>query len=188
MRNIVSFLSDASIVLLIALMVATFSLGVFQGKSVKTIMNHYADALKDITLILLIIGSAGALKQVLTDSGVSQEIATGMQHFHLPPLVLGWLIAAIIRIAIGSATVAGLTAAGIIAPVVVQSGVQPELMVLSVGAGSLVCSHVNDSGFWLCKEYFNLSMKDTFRTWTLMETIVAFVGLGGVLLLEKFTN
>lgn len=181
-----SFLADASIVLLIALMLATITLGTAQGKNIKQIMHYYGEALKDITLILLIIGSAGALKQVLTDSGVSNEIAAGMQYFNLPPLVLGWLSAAIIRIAVGSATVAGLTAAGIIAPIMTQGTVNPELMVLSIGAGSLVCSHVNDSGFWLYKEYFNLSMKDTFRSWTLMETIVAFVGLGGVLILDRF--
>ncbi len=137
-------------------------------------------------MILLIIGSAGALKQILTDSGVSKEIAESMQYLQLPPLVLGWLIAALIRIAVGSATVAGLTAAGIIAPLVAQGGVDPNLMVLSIGAGSLVCSHVNDSGFWLFKEYFNLNMKDTFRSWTLMETIVAIVGLGSVLVLDLF--
>jgi Gnt-I system high-affinity gluconate transporter len=181
-----SFLSDASIVLLISLIVSTYTLGLAQGKGMKQVMHYYGEAIKDVTLILLIIGSAGALKQVLTESGVSKEIAESMQHIQLPPLVLGWLIAALIRIAVGSATVAGLTAAGIVAPLVLQSGVNPNLMVLSVGAGSLVCSHVNDSGFWLFKEYFNLSMKDTFRSWTLMETIVAFVGLGAVLVLDLF--
>lgn len=181
-----AFLADASVVLLISLLVSTYTLGLAQGKKMKEIMHYYGEALKDITLILLIIGSAGALKQVLTDSGVSKEIAAGMQHLQLPPLLLGWLIAAIIRIAVGSATVAGLTAAGIIAPLVLQSGVNPNLMVLSIGAGSLACSHVNDSGFWLFKEYFNLNMKDTFRSWTMMETIVAIVGLGGVLLLDIF--
>jgi Gnt-I system high-affinity gluconate transporter len=182
----VTFLSDASIVLLLSLLIATLTLGIGQGKSIKQVMHFYAESLKDITLILLIVGSAGALKQVLTDSGVSNEIAAAMQYLSLPPLVLGWLIAAIIRIAVGSATVAGLTAAGIIAPIMAQGGVTPELMVLSIGAGSLVCSHVNDSGFWLYKEYFNISMRDTFRTWTLMETIVAFVGLAGVLILDRF--
>lgn len=181
-----TFLSDASIVLLLSLLVSTYTLGLAQGRPMKQLMHQYGEALKDITLILLIIGSAGALKQVLTDSGVSKEIAAGMQNLKLPPLVLGWLVAALIRIAVGSATVAGLTAAGIIAPLVVPSGVNPNLMVLSIGAGSLVCSHVNDSGFWLFKEYFNLSMKDTFRSWTMMETIVAFIGLGGVLMLDLF--
>jgi len=94
------------------------------------------------------------------------------------------MIAAIIRVCVGSATVAGLTTAGIISPLLAQSDVNPNLMVLSIGAGSLFCSHVNDSGFWLFKEYFNLSIKDTIRTWTAMESIVAVVGLGGVLVLN----
>jgi Gnt-I system high-affinity gluconate transporter len=102
--------------------------------------------------------------------------------------VLGWLIAAIIRVCLGSATVAGLTAAGIILPLMKSSHVDPNLMVLSVGAGSLMFSHVNDGGFWLFKEYFNLSIKDTLRSWSIMETIVALVGLGGVLLLNLFVG
>src|SRR5205085_5304720 len=97
---------------------------------------------------------------------------------------LAWLIAAVIRISVGSATVAGLTTAGIIAPVMSQTNVDPNLMVLSIGAGSLACSHVNDSGFWLFKEYFNLSINDTLRSWTMMETIIAVVGLVGVMLLN----
>ncbi len=102
----------------------------------------------------------------------------------MEPLLLGWLIAAVIRVCIGSATVAGLTAAGLLAPVVLQANVNPNLMVLAVGAGSLMFSHVNDGGFWLFKEYFNLSIKDTIRSWSMMESIVAIVGLIGVLLLN----
>lgn len=185
-KSWLQFFSDPSILLLLSLLIALYTLGMAQGKSIKTVMQSFADAMKDVTPLLLIIGGAGALKQVLVDSGVSNQIATSMSGLNLPPLVLGWLIAALIRIAVGSATVAGLTAAGIIAPLVAQGGVTPELMVLSVGAGSLVCSHVNDSGFWMYKEYFNLSIKDTFRSWTLMETIVAFAGLGGVLVLDRF--
>jgi Gnt-I system high-affinity gluconate transporter len=135
-------------------------------------------------MILLIIGGAGALKQVLTDSGVSKEIALALQSLQMEPLLLGWLIAAVIRVCIGSATVAGLTAAGLLAPVVLQANVNPNLMVLAVGAGSLMFSHVNDGGFWLFKEYFNLSIKDTIRSWSMMESIVAIVGLIGVLLLN----
>ena len=135
-------------------------------------------------MILLIITGAGALKQVLSDSGVSQVIATALQTVPIHPLVLGWLMAASIRASIGSATVAGLTTAGIILPLMVQTHTNPNLMVLAVGAGSLMFSHVNDGGFWLFKEYFNLSMKDTFRSWSLMEIIVGLVGLAGVLLLN----
>jgi Gnt-I system high-affinity gluconate transporter len=102
------------------------------------------------------------------------------------PLVLGWLIALVLRVCLGSATVAGLTAAGIVAPVVASTGTDPSLMVLAVGAGSLMCSHVNDSGFWMFKEYMGLSLKDTFRSWTLMETLVGLFGLLFVLLLSLF--
>ena len=170
--------------MLIALAVATYTLGIKQGKTIKDIMSLYADAVKDISMILLIIGSAGALKQVLTDSGVSEQIASQLNGIHIQPLVLAWLIAAIIRVCVGSATVAGLTTAGIIAPLIIPTHANPNLMVLSIGAGSLFFSHVNDSGFWLFKEYFNLSIKDTIRSWSAMETIIALVGLVGVLLLN----
>jgi len=141
---------------------------------------------KDIALILLIVAGSGALKEILIDSGVGDEIAKSIQSVNLNPLFLGWLIAAIVRVSIGSATVAGLTAAGIIAPTLGLTQTNPNLMVLAVGAGSLMFSHVNDAGFWLYKEYFNLSMKETFLSWSLMETIVSFSGLIGVFILEAF--
>jgi Gnt-I system high-affinity gluconate transporter len=183
-EKIIAFFAEPAIVMLISLAYATYKLGTRQGKKIKEIMTLYADSVKDIAVILLIIGSAGALKQVLIDSGVSGQIAAQINGINVHPLVLAWLIAAIIRICVGSATVAGLTTAGIIAPVIAQSNVDPNLMVLSIGAGSLACSHVNDSGFWLFKEYFNLSIKDTVRSWTMMETIIAVVGLAGVMLLS----
>jgi Gnt-I system high-affinity gluconate transporter len=182
--DIFSFVAEPSIVMLIALTFATFTLGTGMGMSMKKVMDIYVEAVKDVSIILLIVSGAGALKQVFTESGVSGQIAAMLQGWTINPLVLGWLIAAIIRVAMGSATVAGLTTAGIIAPVIAQTGVDPNLMVLSIGAGSLMFSHVNDAGFWLFKEYFNLSIKDTIRSWSLMETIVAIVGLGGVLILD----
>lgn len=181
-----AFFGNAMIVMLLALVVATFSLGLSTGMSIKKIMLVYESAVKDVAMILLIIGGAGAFKEVLTASGVSNEIAQALHHWPLHPLFLAWIIAAIIRICIGSATVAGLTTAGIVAPMVLQGGVNPNLMVLSIGAGSLMFSHVNDGGFWLFKEYFNLSVRDTIRSWSLMETIVAIVGLGGVMLMSMF--
>ncbi len=184
--RIISFIGNPDVVMIIALAVATYTLGVKQGISIKNVMVIYADAVKDIAVILLIIGSSGALKQVLTDSGVSGQIASQLNGVDISPLVLAWIIAAIIRICIGSATVAGLTTAGILAPIITGSHVNPCLMVLSIGAGSLACSHVNDSGFWLFKEYFNISIKDTFRSWTLMESIISVVGLVGVLILNLF--
>jgi Gnt-I system high-affinity gluconate transporter len=137
-------------------------------------------------MILLIMGGAGALKQILLDSGVSHEIAVQLSTLDVHPLVLGWMIACIIRLCVGSATVAGLTAAGIIAPMLTTMNIDPNLMVLAVGAGSLMFSHVNDTGFWMFKEYFNLGIKDTIRSWSLMETIVSVAGLIGVMIINRF--
>lgn len=185
LKNISSFIGDPSVVMLVALIISTFSLGTATGKSMTAVMNSYSDAVKDVVMILLIIGGAGALKEVLTQSGISNEIAIALQGLHMQPLLLGWLIAAIIRVCVGSSTVAGLTTAGIIMPLMHQPGVDANLMVLSIGAGSLMFSHVNDPGFWMFKEYFNLTMKDTLRSWSLMETLVSVVGLLGVLLLNR---
>lgn len=188
LKAVIDFLSDPSIILLIAIAVATWSLGLRCGMSVKKIMKIYEEAVKDIAMILLIVAGAGALKEIFIDSGVSMQIAGVLQQWPVHPLVLGWLMAAIIRVCLGSATVAGLTAAGIILPLMTKMHVDPNLMVLSVGAGSLFFSHVNDGGFWLFKEYFNLSIKDTIRSWSVMETIVSLVGLVGVLLLNLFIH
>lgn len=186
LQNIIAFFSDPVIVMLISLLIITYTLGISNGSTLKNIMNSYGDAVKDVALILLIVAGAGALKQVFIDSGVSNEIGNLLQGLSINPLVLGWLIAAIIRVCLGSATVAGLTAASIILPVMSQANVNPNLMVLSIGAGSLMFSHVNDSGFWMFKEYFNISIKDTIRSWSLMESIIAVIGLFGVLILNLF--
>lgn len=177
------FVSHPSVVMLLALAYATVSLGLRQS-GMKTLMAHYTEAIRDIAPILLIVAGAGALKEVFVVSGVSTDLVAGLQDSNIHPLVLGWLIAGIIRVSIGSATVAGLTAAGILAPVMGQISADPNLMVLAVGAGSLLFSHVNDSGFWMYKEYFNLSIRDTILSWSVMETIVALVGLLAVLVLD----
>lgn len=188
-KNIIAvcaFVSEPSILMLIALITATFAIGFRTGKSMKELMSAYAESVKDIAMILLIFGGAGSFKQILSDSGVSNEIANALQSLHLQPLILAWLIAAIIRVCVGSATVAGLTTAGIVLPMMNQPGINPSLMVLSIGAGSLMFSHVNDIGFWMFKEYFNLSVKDTIRSWSVMESIVSVIGLMGVLLFNLF--
>ncbi len=177
-------LAEPAVVMLLSVLVATASLGLARGRPLAAVMDGYGLAVKDIAAILLIIAGAGALKQVLVASGASQEIAASLRGTGLPPLVLGWLLAALIRVCLGSATIAGLTAAGVMLPLLAHSPVNPNLLVLAIGAGSLAASHVNDAGFWLFKEYFNLSVKDTLRSWTMMETIVAVVGLAGVLVLD----
>ncbi|GAB3867128.1 gluconate transporter [Hymenobacter segetis] len=179
-----AFLADPGVVMMLSVGVATFSLGRSQGKSMTSVMETYGEALRDVALLLLIIGGAGALKEVLVESGAGQAIAAGLNGTGLPPLLLGWLLAGLIRVCLGSATVAGLTAAGVMLPTMAHSTVNPNLMVLAIGAGSLLFSHLNDSGFWLFKQYFNLSIRDTLRSWSAMETIVSVVGLLGVLVLD----
>ncbi len=180
----VAFIGQPTVVLLVSLIYATFSLGVVGRMNLKALMQAYGTSLRDVSAILLILAGAGALKQVFVDSGVSEQLAAWLQIIPLQPLILGWLIATAIRVALGSATIAGLTAASIVAPIVTARHVDPNLMVLSIGAGSLMCSHVNDAGFWLFKEYFNLNLRDTFRSWTLMESLAGTVGLVGVLVLN----
>jgi len=178
------FISDPSVVMLISLTWATVSLGTHMSRKIGAIMEEYGAAVKDIALVILIIAGSGAFKQVLVESGVSQQIAVGLQGWQANPLFLGWMIAAIIRLSVGSATVAALTAAGIIGPMVGDGLVDPNLMVLAIGSGSLIFSHFNDGGFWLVKEYFNLSVKQTLQSWSLIETIVSVMGLLGVLALD----
>jgi Gnt-I system high-affinity gluconate transporter len=176
-RDIVGFIGQPAVVLTLCLIYATFSLGVLRGIAVPAQMQRYGDSLKDVAGILLILAGAGALKQVFVDSGVSGELGGWLESLPLHPLVLGWLIAMVIRVALGSATIAGLTAAGLIQPMMATAHVDPNLMVLAIGAGSLMFSHVNDPGFWLFKEYFNLTLKETLLSWTLMESLVGVVGL-----------
>ncbi|WP_339874695.1 gluconate:H+ symporter [uncultured Algoriphagus sp.] len=183
---LIAFVADPGIVMLVSVLIATYTLGLNRNFSMKEIMDLYTVATKDIAMILLIVAGAGALKQIFTDTGVSLVIAEGLQSWDIHPLILAWIITAIIRVCVGSATVAGLTTAGIIAPLVTTMNVDPNLLVLSIGAGSLMFSHFNDAGFWMYKEFFNVSIKDTIKSWSLMETIVAVSGLVGVLILDIF--
>jgi gluconate transporter len=186
LKSLLNFVGDPGIAMLLAVLAAVLLLGVARGISIKSLMDKTSSSLNAVAMILLVTAAGGAFKQVLIDSGTGTAITGYFSGATLSPLFLGWLIATIIRIAVGSATVAGLTAAGIVQPLVSSMHVKPELMVLSIGAGSLMCSHVNDTGFWMFKEYLGLSIKDTFRSWTLMETIIGVTGLLGVLLLNIF--
>jgi Gnt-I system high-affinity gluconate transporter len=183
--NLASFIGDPTIAMILTICIATFTLGIRSGKKLIEIMVIYVDAIKDIAMILLIIGSAGILKQVFVETGVSNSLAAILQGLTLPPLLLAWLITAVLRLCLGSATIAGLTAAGIVYPLVGPHGADPNLMVLAVGSGSLFCSHVNDSSFWLFKEYLGLSIKQTFLSWSLMETLVSVIGLIGILIMNQ---
>jgi Gnt-I system high-affinity gluconate transporter len=184
-RPLLNFWTNPLIVMLLGLAVATWTLGLSRGMKIQQLMDDYGNSVKDIAVILLIIAGAGTLKEVFVATKVDKDISDLLTGIAIDPLVLGWLIAGVIRVSLGSATVAGLTAAGLMAPVVAANpDVDPNLMVLAIGAGSLMFSHVNDSGFWMAKEYFNLSIKETVMSWTLMEGIVGVVGIIGVLALE----
>jgi gluconate transporter len=186
LRKILSFTGDSTIALLISVLAAIYFFGLRNNYSMDTIMKWVNDAISGIAMILLIITAGGVLKQVLQDSGTGAYIASFSSKWQMPPLIFGWLVTALLRVTIGSATVAGITAAGVVSPLVATGVVSPELMVLAVGSGSVFGSHINDSGFWMFKEFFKLSLKQTFLSWTVMETLISFLGLIGVLLLDMF--
>ena len=180
------FIGNPNVALLLSVLIAFFTFGLNRGRKMEDVMKSLAEAVSGIALILLIIAAGGAFKQVLIDSHIDQYISDIMIGSTLSPLILTWIIAAILRVAIGSATVVGMTAAGIVAPLIAATGVSPELMVLAAGAGSITFSHVNDAGFWIYKEYFNLTIGQTLKTWSVMVTIISVVGLAGVLILDLF--
>ncbi len=183
--GMVAFAADPDVVMVVSLIFAAVTLGLARGKSLAAVMHTYSTAILDVASILLVIAGSGAFKQVIVSTGVDDKIAVVLETLPLDPLILGWVVAAGIRVCVGSATIAGLTAASIIAPLLVGGDVEPNLMVLAIGAGSIFCSHVNDGAFWMFKEYFNVSIGDTLKSWTLMESIVSVVALGGVLLLDQ---
>ena len=188
LKTIAQAVGDPLVAMTITLLYACYSLGLNKRKKIKEVMQPMTEAVRDISMIIFILAGAGGLKQVLIECGISTQIADTLHTINVQPLVAAWGIAAIIRVALGSSTVAGLTTAGIVAPMIVTSGADPNLMVLATGAGSLMFSHVNDPGFWMFKEYFNMSIKDTFKTWSVMETIVSVTGLLAVLVLNYFIH
>ncbi|HEX7493805.1 MAG TPA: gluconate:H+ symporter [Bacteroidales bacterium] len=184
-NKILAFLGDANIALLLAVLVALWYFGLHSGRKMQDVMKWLNEGISGISVILLIITAGGVFKQVLTDSGTAEHISSLSVQWHLPVLVFAWLVTALLRVTLGSATVAGITASGIVAPLLATTHVSPELLVLAVGAGSVFMSHVNDTAFWMFKEFFNLSIKQTFFSWTLMETTISFIGLIGVLILNS---
>jgi Gnt-I system high-affinity gluconate transporter len=185
-KSTLLFTGEPVISMFLAVILASFTLGLKQGKSMQQVTELLTLAIKDVAMLFLIFGGAGAFKQVLTDGGVNQSIADMMEHSTLHPYVLGWGMAALIRVCVGSSTVSGITTAGFMAPLLASTGVDPNLMVLSIGAGSMMFSHVNDTGFWLFREYFQFSMADTLKTWSIMETLVSVTGLAGVMAIHWF--
>ena len=182
---VIELISEPNLALFFSLIVAMYILGFRRGVKWDDMRHWILDASKEVTPLILTFAGAGAFKEILQLMNIGNEVMSIAKNSAVNPLFLGWLIAAMLRVVTGSSTVAGITTAGIILPVLQQTGVNPNLMVLSIGAGSMVLSHVNDTGFWLFKEYFGVSVKHTLRSWTVMETILAIAGLAGVLVLQK---
>ena len=184
-RATIDFVGSPIVALLIALLFSFWSLGYRQHFTRDQILKFANDCLGPTATILLVIGAGGGFNRVLLESGVGKAVADLALGSHASPLVLAWTVAALIRVATGSATVAMTTSAGIVAPIAAAiPGSNAELLVLATGAGSLVLSHVNDAGFWLIKEFFNMTVPQTLKTWTVAETIIGIAGLGFTLLLS----
>jgi Gnt-I system high-affinity gluconate transporter len=167
LNKVIFFIGDATVALLISVLLSIIFFGILKHRSMQQMMSWLNESVAGIAVILLIITAGGVFKQVLIDSNTDDYIASFSKAWSIHPLLFAWLVTALLRVAIGSATVAGITAAG-------------------VGTGSVFGSHVNDSGFWIFKEFFNLSLKQTFLSWTVMETIISILGLVGVMILSLF--
>ena len=187
-NNFLNTLGNPAIAMMIAVFAAIYFFGIRTGRTMPQTMKIVAAAVSGVAMVLLIISGAGAFKQVMIVTGIGDRIGEQLGSLGMSPLVLAWMIAAILRVCVGSATVSGMTAAGIMLPMVGTAGVSVELLVIAIGAGSIFFSHVNDGGFWLFKEYFNVSIKETLMSWSLMETIVSVMGLIGVLVLNQFVG
>jgi GntP family gluconate:H+ symporter len=185
-REWADFVGNPVVALLAALLLSFWSFGFARGFDRKCLLKFCDECLGPVAGMLLIIGAGGGLNRVLVTAGVGGAIASMTGLLHLSPLVLGWLVAALIRVATGSATVAISTAAGILAPMALASpGIHREWLVLAMGSGSLILSHVNDGGFWFVKEYLHLTVPETLRTWTVMSCVLSFLGLIGALVFDK---
>jgi GntP family gluconate:H+ symporter len=177
-NDLLRLAGNSVVALLIALLVSFYTLGRACGFDRNTILRFTNESLGPIAGVTLVVGAGAGFGRILMESGISASVVDLAMGASVPPLLLGWLVAGLIRVATGSATVAMTTACGIVAPIVAKaSGVSPELMVLATGAGSLILSHVNDGGFWLVQEYFGLTVPQTFKTWTVCETLISVVAL-----------
>ena len=186
-REYADFVGGPLIAMLVALLFSLYSFGYARGFTGRQILKFLEECLNPAAGILLVVGAGGGLSKILESGGVGDVIASGVAHARLSPLILAWLVAASIRVAVGSATVAITMASAIMAPVASNvPGINRELLVLAMGAGSSFLSHVNDGGFWLVKESFHLTVPQTLKTWTVLETGVGLVGLLLVLLLDAF--
>jgi GntP family gluconate:H+ symporter len=183
LRVVAEFIGSPIVAMLVAVLVSFYVFGIACGRDRKDLLRFSEECLAPVASLLLVVGAGGGFGRVLDVAGVGSAIHTVASGLELSPLLLGWVIAALLRVAVGSATVAIVTAAGIMAPVAAAvPGTNTELLVIALGAGSIVASHVNDGGFWLVKEYFNLSVVQTLSTWTVLETAFSVVALCLVLI------
>lgn len=182
--QVIAFVGDPSVAMLISLVIAVYTMGINRNISIKEITRSCSSAAASIGMMLLIIGGGGAFKQVLINGGVGKYIAVIFAGTSMSPILLAWIVAAILRISLGSATVAAISTAGLVIPMLAQYDVNLALVTLATGCGSAIASHVNDAGFWMVKEYFGLTLKETFATWTLLSTITSVVGLIFILALD----
>jgi GntP family gluconate:H+ symporter len=186
-RTAMAFIGAPVVALLLGTILAMFTFGFGLGRTRQQVSDMMGDALPPIAAIMLVIGAGGALKQTLVDLGLGATIARAVAVLHVQPILLAWGTAVLIRIATGSATVATITATGLLAGTMASNpDVNPSLLALAIGAGSLFFSNVNDAGFWLVKGYLGISLPDMFKTWSFLETIISVVGLVLVLLLANF--
>ena len=185
-EQIIYFIGTAGTAMLISVIFAIFSMGLHRERKMDDIMKSVTNAIYPIGMMILIIGGGGTFKQVLIDGGVGDTIAKLFEGSTLSPILLAWIVAAVLRIALGSATVAAISTTGIILPLLQHSDANVALVVLAIGAGSVILSHVNDAGFWMFKEYFGLTVKETFLTWSLLETIISVSGIIFILFISLF--
>jgi GntP family gluconate:H+ symporter len=188
-RRAIAFVGSPLVAMMIATLLAMVTFGKSCGFDRQRLLTFAEESLPPIASVLLVVGAGGGFGRVLVTAHLDTAIAQAMGGLQLSPLVLGWVIASLLRLSVGSATVSVITAASIMAPLIASSpSVNKELLVVSIGAGSLIASHVNDGGFWLAKEYLNMSVPQTLATWTVIETIVSVGGLAGVLVLAFIVN
>lgn len=185
-KNFIYFIGTAGTAMVISVVFAIFSMGLLRGKNIIDTMESITQAIYPIGMMLLIIGGGGAFKQILIDGGVGDVIKDSFTNTTISPLLFAWIIAAVLRIALGSATVAGISTTAIILPILQNSDTNVALAVLAIGAGSLIFSHVNDAAFWMFKEYFGLTIKETFLTWSLLETVLSVSGIIFILFISIF--
>lgn len=183
-EGFIYFIGSSTTAMLIAVLFAIYTMGIRRKQKMTDIMDTITHAITPIAMLLLINGGGGTFKQVLIDGGVGDAIADIFQGTEMSPLILAWLAAAMLRLAIGATTVAAISSVGIVLPLLQTMDVNLSLVVLAIGAGSVFCSHVNDPGFWMFKEYFGLTIKETFLTWSLLESVISVLGLGLVLILN----